>query len=58
MKSKAGRPPKENSRDNQYRLRMSNEELKKLDICCEKTGLNKADVIRLGIEKVYQEIKE
>ena len=47
-----GRPPKEDSRDNQYRIRLSNEELRKLELCCRKTGLSKADVIRKGIETV------
>lgn len=56
MSSKKGRPPKEDSRDNQYRIRLTDEELRKLDFCCEKTGLSKADVIRRGIEAVYQEI--
>lgn len=56
MLSRKGRPPKVDSRDNQYRIRLSDEELRKLDFCCEKTGLSKADVIRRGIEAVYREI--
>lgn len=43
---------------NNYRLRMTDEELRKLEICCERTGLSKADVIRLGIDKIYQETQE
>ena len=58
MSPRMGRPPKDNSRENQYRLRMSDEELRKLEECCQKTGLNKAEVIRRGIEKVYNEVKE
>lgn len=56
MSPRTGRPPKEDSRENQYRIRMSNEELRKLNVCCEKTGLSKAEIIRKGIEKVYEEI--
>lgn len=56
MSPRTGRPPKEDSRENQYRIRMSDEELRKLNVCCEKTGLNKAEIIRKGIEKVYEEI--
>ncbi len=57
MLPRTGRPPiGESSRDKQYRLRMSSAEWKKLEYCCQATGLAKADVLRLGIEKVYQEI--
>lgn len=55
-KKKMGRPT-DNPRINNYRIRMTDEELKKMEICCEKTGLSKADVIRKGIDLVYQEIK-
>ncbi len=58
MSPRTGRPPKDDSRENQYRLRMSNEELRKLEVCCKKTGLSKADVIRKGIEKIYKEVSE
>lgn len=58
MSPRTGRPPKENSRDNQYRIRLSDEELQKLEFCCTKTGLNKADIIRKGIEEVYQKLKK
>lgn len=58
MSPRTGRPPKDDSRSNQYRLRMSDEELQKLEICCQQTGLSKADVIRKGIEKVYEELNK
>jgi len=35
---------------------MTDEEVEILELCCEKTGLSKAEVIRLGIQKVYEEI--
>ncbi len=57
MALKKGRPPVgESSRDKQYRLRMSAEEWTRLEYCCKATGLTKAEVIRRGIETVYQEI--
>lgn len=56
MSPRTGRPPKSDSRNNQYRIRMSDDELEKLEKCCEITGLSKAEVIRRGIEKVYQEV--
>ena len=55
-KKKIGRPT-ENPKVNNYRIRMTDEELRKLEACCKKAGLSKADVIRLGIEKVYAELE-
>ena len=55
--AKMGRPPSENPKDRGYRLRVSDEDLKKLDYCCEVLGLTKAEVIRRGIEKVYDEAR-
>jgi len=59
MSPKTGRPPVgESTKNKQYRLRMSAEEWAKLEYCCQTTGLTKAEVIRLGIETVYQETKK
>lgn len=49
------RPPLEDAKTNQYRLRMSDAELEKLEFCCKKLGLTKSEVIRSGIEAMYQE---
>lgn len=56
-KKKMGRPT-EAPKTNNYRIRMTDEELQKLETCCERTGLSKADVIRLGINKIYQETEK
>ncbi|MHB8963286.1 MAG: hypothetical protein ACYC5K_09065 [Saccharofermentanales bacterium] len=55
MSPKMGRPLKSNTKKNQYRIRMTDEELEKLEHCQNVTGLSKAGVIILGIDKVYQE---
>ena len=36
---------------------MSDEDVRLLEICCQKTGLSKAEVIRLGIREVYERVK-
>lgn len=54
----APRPKSEVIKNNQYRLRMTDEELQKLEYCCKETGLNKADVIRQGIDLVYKETQK
>lgn len=56
-KGKMGRPT-ESPKTNNYRIRMTDEELQKLEECCSRTGLSKADVIRKGIDLVYNEITE
>lgn len=28
-----------------------------LNYCCEKTGKNRTDIVRIGIRKVYEELK-
>lgn len=52
------RPKIPDAKDKQYRLRMSNEDLERLEYCCKVTGLTKAGVIRRGIEKVYEEAQK
>lgn len=51
-----GRPPMgDSAKDKQYRLRMSAEEWDRLEYCCKVMGLTKAEVIRRGLESVYEE---
>lgn len=56
-KKKMGRPTNA-PKTNNYRIRMTDEELQRLEMCCKITGLSKADVIRLGIDKVYCGLKQ
>lgn len=35
---------------------MSDNDIKKLDYCVKETGMNKAEIVRKGIDMVYQEI--
>lgn len=55
---KRGRPKKPNSKRNDTRLRMTDEQLEMLNYCCEKTGRTKTDVMMLGLEMVYNELKQ
>ena len=56
MGTKMGRPT-DSPKNYQLRIRLSDEEKEKLEFCSEKTGLSKSDVVRLGIEKVYESLK-
>lgn len=56
-KKKMGRPTTD-PKNYVARLRLSENEKNKLDECCELTGLSITDVLKLGIEKVYQEYSQ
>ena len=54
---KIGRPT-DNPKSTLAHFRMSDEDLKKLEFCSEQTGLSKSEIVRKGIDKVYQELKK
>nr|DAQ46056.1 MAG TPA: hypothetical protein [Caudoviricetes sp.] len=56
MSPRTGRPTTD-PKIHETRIRMSDEDLRLLQICCEKTGMSKADVIRQGIREVYNRVK-
>ena len=56
-KKKMGRPTSE-PKTNGYRIRLTDNELQMLEECCKIKNMSKADIIRLGIDKVYEEIKK
>lgn len=56
-KKKMGRPT-EAPKSHRESFRLSDEDMEKLKVCMDKTGMSKTDVIRAGIEAVYQKIRE
>jgi len=57
MSPKKGRPT-DDPKTHETRIRMSDEDLRLLNYCAEKTGMTKADIIRRGVRLVYQEVCE
>lgn len=53
----AGRPPKENSRDKQYRIRLNDEEDEMLSFCSEEIGKAKSDIFRKALKAYYENAK-
>lgn len=53
-----GRPPSKDPKIHDTKIRMSDTDILMLEFCCEKTGKKKAEIIRLGIKMVYNELKE
>lgn len=54
---RTGRPTSDPKRHD-TRIRMSDEDVRLLEICCQKTGMSKTGVIRQGIREVYEKVKE
>lgn len=56
-KKKIGRPT-EDPKIKVKRARMSDIDVMKLKECCTLLNMSESDVIRLGVDKVYQELKK
>ena len=56
-KKKMGRPT-ENPKTIVKRARMSEQDVEKLKLCCEVLDLSESDIMRMGIDEVYQKIKK
>lgn len=54
-KKKMGRPKSSPYRES---FRLSEEDMQKIKFCMNKTGMNKTDVIRKGIDLIYSELKK
>ena len=55
--SPKGRPT-ENLKSGRFEIRTSEEEEMMLNYCSEKTGKRRTDIVRMGIRKVYEELKK
>ena len=57
LMSPKGRPT-DNPKNGRFEIRTSQEEDEMLKYCCEVTGKKRTDIVRLGISKVYDELKK
>lgn len=57
MSPRTGRPT-DNPKTKQMPIRFSESDIKKLEYCSEKTGKSMAEIVRIGVTKVYNELKE
>ena len=55
---KAGRPFSENPKRNDTRIRMTDGEVEKLEYCCKVLGLTKTEVIRQGVDMMYEKAQQ
>ena len=57
MSPQVGRPT-DDPKNLNTRIRLSENDVEKLNYCTEKLGVKKAEVIRMGINKVYEDLKK
>lgn len=57
MTPRTGRPTDEPKLLN-TRIRLSTQDVERLDYCSKQTGLTKAEIIRRGIKEVYEQLKK
>lgn len=50
--------PTDDPKNLNTRIRLSDNDIKKLEYCCKETGKKKSEIIREGIDKVYTELKK
>jgi hypothetical protein len=56
-KKKPGRPRLENKREHRFEFRVNDEEISKLDYCVEATGKSRTEIIRTGVDIVYNRLR-
>ena len=56
MTPKTGRPT-DSPRNSRVGIRLSDEEFEKLMYCTEKLNKSKTDILIIGLDKVYEELK-
>ena len=57
MSPRTGRPTDE-PKVLSTRIRLSEEDVEKLEYCAKKTGLSKSEIIRMGIKEVYAKVNK
>lgn len=55
--SPKGRPTN-NPKSTSSHFRLSDEDVRLLEICCKETGLTKTEIVRQGIREVYAKISK
>ena len=58
MSPRNGRPPSEDPKSHRESFRLSDDDMLKLNYCMKKTGMKKTEVIRKGIDLVYEKLKK
>ena len=57
MSPRTGRPT-DNPRNEELKVRISQQDKERLEYCIRNSNKNKSEIVREGIEKVYNELKK
>ena len=55
---KLGRPPSDDSMSDRIFVRVSKETIEKLDQCTRKLNTTRSDIVRKGIDKVFDDLQK
>ncbi|MFB5268539.1 ribbon-helix-helix protein, CopG family [Paenibacillus enshidis] len=55
---KMGRPPSDNPKSEKIEIRVNQDIMSKLDAAAKKLNTTRSDIVRKGIEKVYDELQK
>ncbi|MCX4268534.1 MAG: hypothetical protein OSJ62_07690 [Lachnospiraceae bacterium] len=56
MSPRTGRPTNDPRGTNRTGVRLTDSDMKKLEFCIKETGMTKTEVIRTGIDLVYEQV--
>ena len=57
MSPRTGRPIKDGQRkEERITFRATEHDSSKIEFCCKETGLSKSEVIRLGVDNLYEQL--
>ena len=57
MSPRMGRPT-DDPKHSTVKIRVSDDDIKRLDFISEKTGLSKSEILRQGIREIYEKLKK
>ncbi len=55
---KTGRPPSDNPKDKTLRVRVDDRTIEKIDQCTQALNTTRSDIVRKGIDKVFDDLKK
>ena len=56
--NKVGRPPSDNPKDMTIKIRADAETIEKIDKCKEALNTTRSDIVRQGIDRIYDDLKK
>ena len=55
--NKKGRPVSPDSKHTMFRVRLDDNSMEKLDECAEKLDTTRSDIVRKGIDRIHEDLK-